>query len=82
MFIYKHTVSLAPKQFLVLPRFDLPMFRFMMRFGLCSRAFHSHMGGGHSEISGTQLPPLASRTHILGMPPTLGLYPILSIHGS
>jgi hypothetical protein len=49
MSIYKNKVSLVPKQFVVLPRFDLPMFRFMIRFALCSRAFRSHMGGGHSE---------------------------------
>jgi len=46
--IYKHKVSLAPKKFLLLPPFDLPIFRLMIRFALCSRVFHSH-GGGHSH---------------------------------
>ncbi len=46
--IYKHKVSLAPKKFLLLPPFDLPIFRLMIRFALCSRLFHSH-GGGHSH---------------------------------
>ncbi len=44
MSIYKHKVSLAPKQFVVLPRFDLPMSRFMIRFALCSRTFHFSVG--------------------------------------
>ncbi len=39
---YKHKVSLVPKQFLVLPPFDPHMFRFMIRFALCFRVFHSH----------------------------------------
>jgi len=42
MSIYKHKVSLDPKKFLLLPHFDLPIFRLMIRFALCSRVFHSH----------------------------------------
>jgi hypothetical protein len=42
MSIYKHKVSLAPKKFLLLPPFDLPIFGLMIRFALCSTVFHSH----------------------------------------
>jgi hypothetical protein len=48
MSIYMHKVSLAPKQFLVLPPFDLPMFRLII--GLpCALECFIPMGGGHSK---------------------------------
>jgi hypothetical protein len=86
MSIYEHKVSLAPKQFLVLPPFDPPMFRFMITFALCSRVFHSHGWWTFPKYVGLSchlfLGPIFIREpntpHLL----LLGLYPILSIHRS
>jgi len=79
MSIYKHKVSLAPKNFLLLPPFDLPIFRLMIRFALCSRVFHSHGWWTFPTYVGLSCHLFPGPLFWECPPPTLGLYPMLSI---